>query len=80
MTSKWDCPHEWLLEKIETTGEQELLSISRKIGMKLSHDDIQELFQDEMDDDGYFETESDDVQGDGPGVLALYLGDYQEEA
>ena len=55
MTNKWDCPHEWLLEKIERSGPTSLRTLSKRLAIKLSHDDIQELFQGEMSDDGYFD-------------------------
>lgn len=57
---KWSHPTEWLDTLIQTRiaandhdGVQELLLVIVNSG-KLDGDDIQDLFQSEMDEDGYF--------------------------
>ncbi len=57
---KWSHPAEWLNHKIDDSKEAsfavtELASMCRLLASKLDGDTIQDLFQDEMDEDGYFQ-------------------------
>lgn len=56
---KWDHPSEWLEQRIQTLTTQEdhieLASIAHALAGRLDGDSIQDLFQAEMDDDGYFQ-------------------------
>ena len=51
---RWNCPGERLLDRIEQAGEDELLAFARAMAPELDSDTIQDLFQNEMDADGYF--------------------------
>lgn len=49
--------HEWLdgrIAELSTGAEAELLSIARELAGKLDSDTIQDIFQSDMDSDGYF--------------------------
>lgn len=52
----WKSVHDWLDEHIDnaTTADQELFSIAKSLARSVDGDTIQDLFQDEMEDDGYF--------------------------
>jgi hypothetical protein len=58
MAYKWDNPHEWFEQfwrgKIEQ-GSSELYSIGMELARQLDSDGIQDLFQSDMDADGYFQ-------------------------
>ena len=57
-TYRWAHPIEWLDEKITALSQadrvDELCSLARELGAKLDGDTIQDLFESEMDADGYF--------------------------
>lgn len=55
MTYKWDTPYDWLRDKIQTGNETALRSIANTMLRELDADQIQDLFQEEMGADGYFE-------------------------
>lgn len=59
---KWDHPSDWLMEKIEEGRERDLRMLLNTILSALDGDTIQDLFQDDMSDDGYF-TRLCDVEG-----------------
>lgn len=47
---------EWLISKINSEGDiEELRDVALVLGYSLDGDTIQNLFAEEMDDDGYFE-------------------------
>ena len=54
---KWDNPHDWLMEKVNTWTENELRAELRHLATLLDGDQIQEAFESEMDKDGYFNKE-----------------------
>lgn len=51
---RWDNPHDWLDDHCAEADIIELRSVIRDLCSKLSSDDLQDLFQDEMTADGYF--------------------------
>jgi len=51
---RWDSPQEWLEEHCRDADDAELRSVINELLSKLSADDIQDLFQTEMTQDGYF--------------------------
>ncbi len=55
---QWDSPQEWLANKIEDLTDEnnilELHKICQHLFNLVDSDQIQELFQQEMDEDGYF--------------------------
>lgn len=57
---RWNHPSEWLSEKIGEWDEAELRSALFSLLCTLSEDDIQDVFQQEMSDDGYFEPRRDE--------------------
>ncbi|MNC99146.1 hypothetical protein D3C83_173230 [compost metagenome] len=66
MPYKWKSAAEWLDEKIDNLrdgkfAEQDIAAIARALASKLDGDSIQDLFQDEMDEDGFFKEESDET-------------------
>jgi len=53
--NKWNSPHEWLLDMARSLDNPaELVSLIGALAGRLDSDSIQDLFQDEMDQDGYF--------------------------
>lgn len=53
----WESVHDWLMDKIlvtDTGCNYALRSIAEQLAKALDADTIQDLFQDEMKDDGYF--------------------------
>ncbi len=52
MAYKWDDPVDWLLSK--NWPDDCLWGVIQALVTKVSPDDIQELFQNEMEEDGYF--------------------------
>jgi hypothetical protein len=51
---RWSGPHEWLLEQAETWPADMLFSCLRDLALKCDPDTLQDIFQKEMDADGYF--------------------------
>jgi hypothetical protein len=60
---RWSSPHAWLLDRIEEWPEDELRRCARDLALLCEADDIQNLFQQEMDDDGYFMPIGEDSDG-----------------
>lgn len=60
-TYKWDSPREWLDDKIDQLANQNdvngLTQILTDLLPNIDNDTIQNIYQDEMDEDGYFEDE-----------------------
>jgi len=52
---KYNSVYEWFNEKIINADEKELRHIAHELSRKVNPDDIQDLFQNEMEEDGYFE-------------------------
>lgn len=54
---KWKNPHQWLIEHSRKFRRQPpaLLGIIRRLARALDADTIQDLFQEEMKEDGYFD-------------------------
>lgn len=61
---RWTHPIEWLNDKITELSQKddvsELCSVARSLAEALDGDTIQDLFQDEMDEDGYFRPVPDE--------------------
>lgn len=55
----YDYPSDWLNEKLDRWDATDLRSALLSIMTVLSEDDIQDIFQAEMDRDGYFEEVED---------------------
>jgi hypothetical protein len=55
MTYKWKNPHEWLFEKMKSWSTEELYCVVDGLANRLDADTIQDLFQIEMEQDGYFD-------------------------
>lgn len=53
---RWATPYEWLIEKIDSGDwdELRLRSELKDLALKLGSDAIQDEYQGEMDEDGYF--------------------------
>jgi len=54
MQYKWGSPYDWLAEKARDWGECELYSVLITLAAQVDSDMLQDLFQAEMDRDGYF--------------------------
>lgn len=55
---KWSNPHEWLRDYIRREEDvRRLHALAITLSMKLGADQIQDLFESVMDEDGYFEEE-----------------------
>lgn len=51
---RWDSPNQWLMERAERWTEEEIRSALMSITGILDPDEVQDIFQDEMDHSGYF--------------------------
>lgn len=56
-TYKWEGPHDWLLSKAREWDAAELYSALSCVVDKVDADTLQDIFQSEMDADGYFTPE-----------------------
>ena len=57
-TYKWQHPSEWLEEYLTNLNDaNKLLFEAKELASKLDGDEIQDLYQSEMDADGYFDPE-----------------------
>ena len=54
---KWGSPYEWLEDKVQSWDVCELRTALLTLAMQTDGDEIQGLFQGDMEDDGYFDTE-----------------------
>jgi hypothetical protein len=63
---KWSSPADWLHDQIQSAGEDELHAYLNAIIPTLDSDTIQDLFENEMDADGYFEAEHEHRPVDEP--------------
>jgi hypothetical protein len=65
---KWEHAQDWLQDRIAGAGEDELLELAKAMAGTLDGDQIQDLFQDAMDNDGFFddldEQEEDEQEED----------------
>lgn len=52
---KWGSPHEWLSEKILLADIEDCQHIARRLVAVVTADEIQDLFQLWMEEDGYFD-------------------------
>ena len=52
---KWVTPYHWLNDKLVTWDRARLMQELSIVAAKLDYETIQELYQSEMDDDGYFD-------------------------
>ena len=58
MSYKWSHPTDWLKDKIRDTETlPEMRSLAQAIAEKLDGDEVQDIFEDEMSEDGYFNKE-----------------------
>lgn len=53
-TYKWKTPLEWLLNHIASGDLSTVQLIALRLAMDTDHETIQDLYQDEMNADGYF--------------------------
>jgi len=64
MKYKFPSPRVWLYEKLtETNDIRTLRSYAYELLLMLDSDQIQDVFQEEMDRDGYFDIEKEMVDG-----------------
>lgn len=52
---KWNSPNEWLNDKIDSYDPHELRLIAKTLATRLDADEVQDEFQSDMDEDGYFD-------------------------
>ena len=59
MTYRWDCPYEWLFEKVYggSWREEDIKLAFLTLARTLDSDTLQALFKVKMDMDGYFDQE-----------------------
>ncbi len=61
---KWSSPHDWLIAKVQRHNDNnevsEMQSLLQTLIYELDADKIQDLFQSDMDADGYFDPESEE--------------------
>lgn len=51
---RWETAHDWLEHHLEDVSHNELFNIASDLAHRLDADTIQDIFQTEMDEDGYF--------------------------
>lgn len=56
---RWSSANEWLDEKIDSARNAELTSIAKQLASLVDGDQIQDIFQAEMEADGFFTEETD---------------------
>ncbi len=56
---RWETPHEWLAETSMGWDGHELYSAMMDMAKKMTPDDLQDIFQPEMDQAGYFKPLKD---------------------
>lgn len=61
MTYRWNNPQEWLLDRVRGESPGWVFAAIETIIPLLDADFVQDLFQDEMDRDGYFEETHEKV-------------------
>jgi len=54
---RWATPEEWLIWSLKEWDRNKLVNTIRCLIDKMDSDDIQDIFQQEMDEDGYFVSE-----------------------
>lgn len=63
---RWDSPYEWLMEKAESWTREQLFSALENVAVNTDSDTLQDIFEAEMTDDGYFrrlgETQDEEDQ------------------
>lgn len=61
-TYRWAHPSDWLNDHVDESrgNNAELIAIIDTLMSKLTEDDLQDLFQSEMERDGYFQPEGED--------------------
>lgn len=68
-SNPWESAHDWLIDAINNHASEskaELVSLARDMATALDSDQIQDVFQSDMDDDGYFKPAgwySDEMEG-----------------
>lgn len=65
MGYKWNNPGDWLHERVQSAGEDVLRGYLTAIIGSLDSDTIQDIFQSEMDADGYFDEDEEEDEEDG---------------
>jgi hypothetical protein len=64
---KWEYPLEWLEERLNETNDPEVLrdfALTLARSPEMDSDAIQDLFQDDMSEDGYFLAEGEEPTED----------------
>jgi hypothetical protein len=51
---KWATPYHWLFDKIHEVDYPGLLGITTQLACIIDHEDIEDLFQTEMENDNYY--------------------------
>ena len=63
---RWAYPSDWLNDKIASSDDVVFLrGVIDSLMSNLPEDDLQDLFQTEMDADGYFATETPEEEPEG---------------
>ena len=56
---RWDTPYDWLTDKAREWERSALYNALESLARKTDSDTLQDIFQDEMTDDGYFRQEEE---------------------
>ena len=59
MSYKWASPYDWLADTARGWSKDVLYAELMSLALKAGSDDLQDKFQDKMDEDGYFEETSE---------------------
>ena len=54
---KWESPYDWLMDKATEWDEIQLLAELRNLAQLLGSDALQDLYQSDMEKDGYFKKQ-----------------------
>jgi hypothetical protein len=57
MAYKWKHPQDWLFDKMKEARPQELFSLACELLQLVDADQVQDVFEAEMDADGYFDED-----------------------
>lgn len=61
MTYRWKNPHHWLMDKMREANGGQLLNITVALLRMVDADQIQDRFEREMDEDGYFDEVEEEL-------------------
>jgi len=62
---RWATPYEWFAHWLQTHETEDIVSVTKELAQQVGFDALQDLFQEEMSEDGYFEPLKPEEQQEG---------------